>query len=143
MAVPPEIQLTGSGSRLAIGAGVGQAEVAGPLLAVSRAEPLPGDRRADIADSAGEPLAEIERREIGFGALEWPGAAVEGHLVEPRDAAGVEIVLHEPAVVSGDDDTAAVRCLRDWHRRALHEHVSHHVEHDVPADVLAAGQVSG
>src|SRR5262245_20593963 len=65
--------------------------------------PLPAarDRVAVVAQSADEAL-----RPIGPLAEERPDAALEGHLVDARDAARVEVMLLEPALRGGRADDA-------------------------------------
>src|SRR6202041_840746 len=86
---------------------------------------------------------EVQRREVRLRTLERPGAAIERHRVEPRGAAGVEVVLDVPAVIPRDDNAIAVGGVRSGHRRPLDEDPAHGLEHDLPADIGGTGQVDG
>src|SRR5262245_7433000 len=85
---------------------VGEIEVVLPRRAVVADLPAAGDGLAVLAEGAGEPLGEVERREVRLVSPQPPDAVVEAHLVDARNPARVEVVLEivaRPLGISADD----------------------------------------
>jgi hypothetical protein len=86
-----------------------------PFAAPGTTGEHPLDRARVLAERAVEALRELVRREVrGLGA-QLPDAVGEAHLVQARDAAGVEVVLKEAVTVgAGADDRDAVGGDAAW-----------------------------
>src|SRR5262245_477224 len=85
--------------------------------------PAGADRPAVVRQRPGEALREVQRREVRARTAEGPRGVVEAHLVHPRDAPRIEVVLQVPAAAAGigPDDGQAVRRLVDRDLPALEE----------------------
>src|SRR6266480_3272639 len=78
---------------MSVGPAVGEGEVVVPAGTVEVLLPGAADGVPVLAEGAGEPLPELQGREVGRLSRERPHPIGEGHRIQAHHAAGVVVVL--------------------------------------------------